>query len=467
MRALVEVSPTPEQLIIVSRNKPGTEVIRGAAGSGKTTTALLSLRALIGTFVARKRRMSKQEPVRILVLTFNRTLRGYIRALARQQVSESDEIVLEISTFARWAMTRLGSPAILSARATAAKIAELGKGLSLPADFLLEEVDYILGRFNHKSLGDYVLARRVGRGITPRVDRSLRESILRDVVEPYQKWKRQIGKYDWNDLAAMLAAKKIAPDYDIIIADETQDFSANEIRAIKNHVAETHSLTFILDSAQRIYVRGFTWQEAGITVRPENTHHLKQNYRNTIEIAQFAASIMDGIPFDDDGTMPDFSKCERHGPKPIVLRGKFSEQVNFIKRYIAKRVDLDKESVAILHPLGGRWLDFARSAFVSAKLPFVEITRQSEWPGGEENIAFSTIASAKGLEFDHVIMIGLNAEILKHGSEEDDDRLTRLRRLMAMGIGRARQSVLIGYKTSDEPTLVKYMKSSTYKLIDL
>jgi len=66
-----------------------------------------------------------------------------------------------------------------------------------------------------------------------------------------------------------------------------------------------------------------------------------------------------------------------------------------------------------------------------------------------------------------VIMIGLNAEILKHGSEEDDDRLTRLRRLMAMGIGRARQSVLIGYKTSDEPTLVKYMKSSTYKLIDL
>ena len=467
MRALVEVSPTPEQLIIVSRNKPGTEVIRGAAGSGKTTTALLRLRALIGTFVARKRRMSKKEPVRILVLTFNRTLRGYIRALARQQVSESDEIDLEISTFARWAMTRLGNPAILAGRAAAMKIAELGKGISLPPDFLLEEVDYILGRFNHKSLNDYILARRVGRGVTPRVDRSLRESILRDVVEPYQKWKRQIGKYDWNDLAAMLATKKIGPDYDIIIADETQDFSANEIRAIKNHVAETHSLTFILDSAQRIYVRGFTWQEAGITIRPENTHHLKKNYRNTIEIAQFAASIIEGVTFDDDGTMPDFSKCERHGPKPIVMRGKFSDQVSFVKTYISNNVNLDRESVAILHPLGGRWLDFARAAFKAAKLPFVEITRESEWPSGDENIAFSTIASAKGLEFDHVIMIGLNAEILKHGSDEDDDRLTRLRRLMAMGIGRARESVLIGYKTTEEPTLVKYMKPATYKLVDL
>jgi len=122
MRALVEVSPTPEQLIIVSRNKPGIEVIRGAAGCGKTTTALLRLRALIGTFVSRKRRMEKKEPVRILVLTYNRTLRGYIRALARQQVSESDEIDLQISTFAKWAMENLGKPKIVSEGSGKAKM---------------------------------------------------------------------------------------------------------------------------------------------------------------------------------------------------------------------------------------------------------------------------------------------------------------------------------------------------------
>lgn len=467
MRALIEVRPTPEQLIVVSRNKPGTEVIRGAAGSGKTTTALLRLRALIGTFVGRKRRMSKSEPVRILVLTFNRTLRGYIRELARQQVSESDEIKLEISTFAKWAMTRLGNPAILSDKVAEKKIADLGKGISLPSDFLVEEVYYILGRFDHSSLNDYLSARRVGRGTVPRVDRSLRETILTSVVEPYQKWKRTISKYDWNDLAAMLAAKKVGDEYDIVIADETQDFSANEIRAIKNHVADVHSLTFILDSAQRIYVRGFTWREAGITVGPDNTHHLKRNYRNTIEIAQFAADIMDGIAFDDDGTMPDFSKCERHGPMPIVIKGKFSDQVSFVTNYIANQVDLTRESVAILHPLGGGWLDYARAAFKEGRLPFVEITRKSEWPEGDENIAFSTIASAKGLEFDHVIMLGLNAQLLQHGPDEDDDRLTRLRRLMAMGIGRARQSVIIGYKPTEEPTLVKYMKPGTFDLVNV
>ncbi len=467
MRALVEVSPTPEQLIIVSRNRPGIEVIRGAAGSGKTTTALLRLRALIGTFVSRKRRMQKKEPVRILVLTYNRTLRGYIRALARQQVSESDEIDLQISTFAKWAMENLEGPQIVSARAAKAKIGELGRKISLAGDFLLEEVDYVLGRFEHNKLDDYLSAQRVGRGITPRVDRTLREVILANVVEPYQKWKRHTGRVDWNDLAATLAGRRACEPYDIIIADETQDFSANEIRAIRNHVAETHSLTFILDSAQRIYVRGFTWREAGITVRPENTHRLQRNYRNTIEIAQFAAGIIEGISVDDDGTMPDFSKCDRHGPKPIVVRGKFSDQVSYVKNYISERVDLKSESVAILHPLGGGWFDYTRIAFRKGRLPFVEIARKSDWPEGEENIAFSTIASAKGLEFDHVIMLGLNAEVLPHGSEEGDDRLTRLRRLMAMGIGRARKSVIIGYKPSEEPVLVKYMKASTFDLANL
>jgi hypothetical protein len=35
-------------------------------------------------------------------------------------------------------------------------------------------------------------------------------------------------------------------DYDIVIVDETQDFSANQLRAIIRHVHEDGSLTFIL-----------------------------------------------------------------------------------------------------------------------------------------------------------------------------------------------------------------------------
>ncbi|WP_051222089.1 hypothetical protein [Neptunomonas japonica] len=103
MRCLRDVAPTAEQLSIVSRNKPGIEVIRGAAGSGKTTTALLRLRSLIGVFLNRRRRQTQPQPVKILVLTYNRTLRCYIQELVDHQVNEGEKVHITVSTFAKWA----------------------------------------------------------------------------------------------------------------------------------------------------------------------------------------------------------------------------------------------------------------------------------------------------------------------------------------------------------------------------
>lgn len=467
MRKLPDVRPTPEQLAIVSRNRPGTEIIRGAAGSGKTTTALLRLRSLIGTFVNRKQRQQIVGPVRILVLTYNRTLRGYIDALTRKQALESDDIKLEISTFGKWSSSVLGNPTLVNDYVRRNIIQRLGSELPLDGSFLLAEVDYALGRFLPSNIRDYVTTRRDGRGTSPRVDRSLREKIVEEVLLPYNAWKNKNNVQDWNDLAVELALKKLAVSYDVVITDETQDFSANQVRAIKNQLSETHSLTFVIDTTQRIYVSGFTWQEVGITVAPGSSRKLEQNYRNTVEIARFAAGLLKGLPVDDDGATPDFSKCDRHGPMPVVLRGKFSKQADFAINYIKKNVNLQEESVAFLHPLGGGWFDHLRKELERAKLDFVEITRQSEWPEGEENIAFSTLYSAKGLEFDHVMILGLNAEVMPHGDEEGDDTFAKLRRLLAMGIGRARERVILGYSPSDASKLIDCLDKKAYELKDV
>lgn len=266
MKVLANVIPTDEQLQIVSRNRPGVELIRGAAGSGKTTTALLRLRALMRSFLNRKRREGRTRPIRILVLTFNRTLRGYIDALANQQIEETDEIDLAVSTFAKWGMTLLGDPRIVTDVRRRQKITGLGRKIALPTEFLLEEIEYVLGRFMPEQLTDYLGARREGRGVSPRVDQPMREQILEEVIGPYCQWKEDEELWDWNDLAARLAEEGVGAPYDVIIADETQDFSANQIRAIRNHLAEVHSLTLVVDTAQRIYARGFTWQETGLTV---------------------------------------------------------------------------------------------------------------------------------------------------------------------------------------------------------
>lgn len=442
-------------------------LIRGAAGSGKTTTALLRLRALIRFFANRKRRNDDSVPIYVLVLTYNRTLRGYIDSLTRHLAMEVGTVELEVSTFSRWALRVLSDRTVVRNDLRTSKIRSLGSGISLPADFLIEEVDYVLGRFLPDSLRDYITTKRESRGISPRVDRALRERIINQVITPYTQWKQAKSLCDWNDLATSLVKLSVEPQYDIIIADETQDFSANEVRAIRNQLAAEHSLTFVLDSAQRIYARGFNWTEVGIAIRPESIKRLAQNYRNTVQIARFARGLLNGVALDDDATLPDLNTCSRHGPVPILLEGGYAEQARYAIKHIHSSVDLENESVAFLHPLGGGWFDFLRSCLAKARIAYVELTRQSEWPEGEENVALSTLSSAKGLEFDHVIILGLNAEVTRHGDGEDDDRLTRLRKLLAMGVTRARNSVILGYKAQDASRLVGYFQQNTFEAVKL
>src|SRR4051794_8824617 len=116
MKLLNPTPPTAEQLRIIGERRPGIEIIRGAAGSGKTTTALLRLKNLSDMFRARSVRLSTSDPVRILVLTYNRTLSGYINALARKQIIGTPSVQIQVDTFARWAFEQLGMPAMLGDR---------------------------------------------------------------------------------------------------------------------------------------------------------------------------------------------------------------------------------------------------------------------------------------------------------------------------------------------------------------
>jgi superfamily I DNA/RNA helicase len=469
MRVLTDVQPTAEQLPLLSYG-PGFALVRGSAGCGKTTTSVLRLRFVTGVWRREREREGNTAPIRVLVLTYNRTLRGYIEELVGRQVNATG-LDLTLSTFGHWAWEALGRPQVLDDRQGAQAIWGFGSGLGFEREFLLDEVAYVLGRFPADRLDDYAdptapTFDRRGRGAAPRVSRSTRRAILDTVVRPYIAWKEERGAPDWSDVAARMAARRPEATYDIALVDEAQDFSANQVRAVARHLSERHSTAFVLDAVQRIYPHSFSWIEAGVEISPANSFRLQANHRNTKQVAAFARPLIEGLPLDDDGTLPDFNSCVRDGEMPILASGRFSLQMDWI---VERLRELPAgESTALLHPKGGGYFRYAERRLREAGIPFVQMTRRQEWPQGEEQVGLSTLHSAKGLEFDHVIVLGLNGgELMPHGEGEDDAQLANHRRLVAMGIARARQSVAVTYKPEEASKVIEFLDPGTYERIEL
>ena len=467
MRTLQNVTPSSEQLRILTDAGPGFRLIRGAAGSGKTTAALLRLRQLCNSRRQRRIRLGLVDPVRVLVLTFNRTLRGYINQLATEQVNLTDEIALTVETFGRWARNLVGHQDLLE-DGEEQWIRPLLTGIGISAediDYFVDEVTYVQGRFPPNQRKEYVAATRSGRGRAPAVPRELRRRLLADVISPYEMRKSQTGKVDWNDIA-LKAAEVPSQEYEVVIVDESQDLSANQMRAVLAHLNEDHVTTFVIDATQRIYPQSFLWRELGINMMPDMVFALERNHRNTAEIVRLAASLVRDLPPDEDGILPSEKACEESGVRPKVVVGKYSAQIGYMLNRVQPSL-ASGETVAILQPRGGGWFNCARQMLRQRDIQYCELTRSREWPTGSELMALSTVHSAKGLEFDHVLMPGLSDEVTPHGNEDGDGTLDSLRRLIAMGIGRARKSVMLGYKPGERSTVVDLIDGDAYDVVEV
>jgi superfamily I DNA/RNA helicase len=466
VKILTQVRPTPEQLLLIKDIKPGIELIKGAAG--KTTTAILKLKQLSAFWRSYFSRDGNSDPVRVLLLTYTKTLCGYIRELAESQLSNTENLEVDIMYFAQWAQSELPDKHVLGSTKQEDKIGELARSLPYSRKIIMTEVEYVMGRFLPENIGDYVDCKRIGRGVSPRFEKSLRTQVINEVILPYQAWKNETNRFDWNDFSIDLARNSNINPYQIIIVDESQDFSANQLRAVMNYADSPSTVTFVLDAAQRIYARGFTWKEAGISVEPKNVFKLARNYRNSAEICSFALPLLKDIELGDDATYPDSTVCPTTGVRPIVLKSsRYEQQAEYAINYIRANIDIQNETVGFLKPAGGQWFRELLRILPEQGLPYVELTGNENWPDGPENIALSTMHSAKGLEFDYVIIIGLDAKNTPHGEGEDDSELQNYRRLLAMAIMRAKKGVILGARTAYRSKLFDYLAPGTFDEITL
>lgn len=445
--------------------------IKGVAGSGKTTVALYRAKHLLET------QNTLFQEAKIVIFTFNKTLAAYIRAVSPfingGYQKDSDEIKpktpdglnVSIQNFDSWAFHFAGIPydserswlrKNILPQILATTKSNTSNILSKSLEFFDEEISWIKGKlFENKN--EYIEASRTGRGTTDRVTK-LDKEIIWEVYEKFNLELKRKGKYEFDDYP-ILALKKINestnfnPPFTHIIIDEAQDLSKAQILTISKLVSsETNSISIIADAAQRIFKSGFTWREVGLNVMGGRTIAFKKNYRNTIQIAEAAKSLLDNEEDNEDFTEIEFSV--RNGEKPIVgYFDDFQDQLSYLSDELQDLQNQDNiSSTIVLH----RTNDGVRRIqnYLNNKGLQTELVKSNQPVNYNSNsIKICTMSSIKGLEFNNVFIMDLTDDVIPYppGFNDSDDEfhISTERRLLYTCMTRARTGLyLIGDKDS-------------------
>jgi superfamily I DNA/RNA helicase len=422
----------------------GHHVVLGTAGSGKTTLAIH--RAF---FLANR---ATDHCGRTLLVTFSKCLVAYLESLAGSH--NFDVEVRNYHLFARGYLNSRGkmsrncicgpedSKFLCEQVLAKAKESDDNPLLNQPSELLLDEFNWI-AKHGIRDLNTYAQCERVGRSAF-RVRRAERQLVF-SLYSDYLLARETMGKtYDWDDLGISvletMRTDQTPRMYKHIVIDEGQDLSPAEITSLAASIPSEGSLTFFGDIAQQIYGRRMSWRSAGLTI--SSVWNFEENYRNTRQIAELALALT-GMPYfqaDTDLVTPKSPTAD--GPKPSLVTLQDVESEN---KYVAKIAEMLSQSgtVGVFFRDRAQETDFVNALSCNA----VRLHRDlNEWPTGN-GIFYGTYHSAKGLEFDSVILPHLSdanfpypsdVEIYGHDDVSADDS-----RLLYVGITRAKVNLVI------------------------
>ena len=470
----------PEQQQYVDMERSPLILLKGSAGSGKTTVGIY--RAI---------RLAEQGR-RVLVLTFNRTLSSVTKALIEELIGPLPKN-LQVMTLHSLMIQ------FLRTRSIELHIADEGmmrkflydalheirlkdNAMVLQRDqiFFEEEIKRVIKGLGMKSLEEYKAVERYGRktALSPKQ----REAVWK-VYEAYQRRMLHARLHDWADYAAItletLQDQPVASDFDDIIVDEAQDLRPVDLRVIQQFVAPSpakpegavHSVMILADAAQTLYSRGFSWKQAGIQARG-HTVILRKNYRNTRQVAEAAAHLLrNNILMLAAQEYVDPEWTQRQGPSPVLVKAANAHaQFELVRERI---LDLVSDQVfrlsdfVVLCPTNQMCEQCQRELDHSGLRTVLH--KDSDFDLLEERIKIMTIHSAKGLEFPVVFLVGLTMGVLpsnqglQHSEPEEVQLyLEQQRMLCYVGMTRAAEALyLLTIKGSES----RFVKELTEKVV--
>lgn len=470
-----------EQNKLIHSTIMGQSMIKGVAGSGKTTVAVHRIPFLLHNYC-----FGPQD--KILMVTYNKSLTNYIEYIYSQIDEDEQYSLFEATdkqkqvkitnidkllyyyflsyckenqkklTFVKPAQEQvIWQKCIYELKKTFEDVKILNPKY---LGFLKKEISWIKA-CNYIDAETYQTADRLGRtgskgteGPQKLMKNSRTRQAIHDLMVLYTKTLTAEALCDFQDVALYaLTYLKTHPAhrYAHIIIDESQDLSRVQLECLMqlyDSEKDYSSIMFVADTAQSIYdtswlIKGRSFTSIGLDMTGKS-NSLAKNYRTTTQIAEAAYSLIQEdteIIGDDNFVKP--SLIDKQGTYPVfrrfsTLEEEIQETKKLLKEKLLKQYEL--REIAIVAR--------TRKVLEQFQLGFqgeIGTTLCSSQEGidfGENTIKLLTMHSIKGLEFKTVILTGLSDKLLPNQRllQENDDvnyAETMERKLLYVGMTRA------------------------------
>lgn len=425
--------PRGKQTDVMALEHNKNQVVLGCAGSGKSVCAILRTEYLNALGYP------------AMILTYNNRLRDYIDQISNHKVETNTVVTFMLDIIKQstgnFEIKLLSSPDS-TIRKALKEVQKKYPNLSFLSNeaFILDEIRW-LQRMGVVDEQIYYNAERIGRSTT-RVRRENRQYVF-EVFEKYLTLReKQHFACDANDIGLLfqqlLQEGTIKKDHIHLVIDEGQDLAPSILKALVDYVSFGGSITYFGDSAQQIYGNRFSWKNVGMN--HNKTLVLDENYRNSTKIFKVCNALREVITLDEEETKKAIDLVHEKTGDPMLIECEDSESEIESIYQIIMRHQLTG-NIAILVPMN--WMCQKIADYLKEKGIVVGLLKNIK--SFDQPIVIGTYHSAKGLEFDSVILPFCTDEHIKKliKSDVEEEIQNGIRKFLYVAVSRAKDGLLI------------------------